>query len=56
MYFKLTESIAERADLSPLENLGVTPDVPYALTTQDLQYGYQGYKEAVLDALQDILE
>lgn len=52
---KLTTSIAARADNSPIETLGVKPDIAYALTPSDLQNGYQGYTQAVLQALDKIL-
>lgn len=54
--FTFTGSIAERMDQKPIENLGITPDISYELTEKDLQEGYQGYKEAVLKALQSMLK
>lgn len=54
-YFNYTGSIAERIDKSPIENLGVTPDIPYKITSSDLQYNYSSYvkkiNEAVLETL-----
>lgn len=54
-YVRLTGSIAERLNFEPIENLGVTPDIVYQLTEEDIRKGYQGYKQAVLEALDDIL-
>jgi PDZ domain/Peptidase family S41 len=54
--FSYTGSIAERADKSPIENLGVTPDIPYEVTVEDLQNNYQDYVEAVNQAMSNILQ
>lgn len=51
---KFTTSIAERTDLMPIENLGVIPDVPYALTHEDVFNKYQGYIKAVNHAVDDL--
>ena len=50
-----TTTIAERINQQPLENLGVTPDIEYQMTVEDMQNGFQGYKEAVLEAVEAIL-
>ncbi|CUI16800.1 protease-like activity factor [Candidatus Protochlamydia naegleriophila] len=51
--FSYTGSIAERPHtFQKIENLGITPDIEYSLTVEDLQYGYQGYIEAVNEAVQ----
>jgi C-terminal processing protease CtpA/Prc len=44
---RITASIAKRLDDHPIENLGVTPDVPYQITTDDLTGGYRGYAAAI---------
>ena len=50
-----TWTIAQRLDGGPLENVGVTPDIPYSLSVKDLQSGFQEYKEAVVKALENLL-
>lgn len=54
--FSYTGSIAERLDKSPIENLGVTPDIPYEVTIEDLQNNYKNYVEAVNQAINNILQ
>lgn len=54
--FTYTSSIAERLDGSVIENLGVTPDVPYDLTEDDLLHGYQGYIKAIQATLEQMLK
>lgn len=49
--FSFTGSIAERVDLNPIENLGVTPDVKYPLTAEDMKNGYAPYKKKILEQL-----
>ena len=51
----VTGSIAERVDKNPIENLGVTPDVGYAVTQDDLKGKYSGYAKAVNDAVSGLL-
>jgi hypothetical protein len=53
--FSITGSIAQRTDNRHIENLGITPDISYELTEEDYQQGYQGYKSAVLDAIDGLL-
>lgn len=52
--FHYTGSIAERPERGPIENHGVTPDILYDLTVEDLQNDYVDYKRAILDILQAI--
>lgn len=42
----LTATIAQRAGGEPIENLGVSPDVPYLVTPADVQNGYASYIKA----------
>lgn len=46
-----TGSIAERSGTAKIENVGVTPDIQYHLTPSDIQNGYQGYVNAVNQAV-----
>jgi hypothetical protein len=45
--FTYTGSIAERMDHTPIEDLGVTPDIPYTVTANDLQNNYSGFANAI---------
>ncbi len=51
-----TISIAERPNLEKIENRGVIPDIEYELTIEDIQDGYQDYKEAVNRAVKQLLQ
>jgi hypothetical protein len=42
-----TGSLAERVDKNPIENLGVTPDVPIEMTAKDYQAGFVDYVSKV---------
>lgn len=50
--YVITASIAERKDLNPIENLGVIPDILYTPTVEDLQNGFEGYRQAVQKAVE----
>lgn len=54
--FSYTFSIAQRTNGAVIENLGVTPDVPYAITKEDLLNGYQSYIKAVNNNLKKMLK
>lgn len=54
--YSLTGSLAERIDKTPIENLGVTPDIIYHITAADLQNNYSGYTTAVNKALENLLK
>ena len=53
--FTYTWTLGERsASGLPIENLGVTPDVEYKHTPEDLRNGFKEYKKAVLKQLQNM--
>lgn len=52
----ITYSIAERKNGDKIENLGISPDIEYTLTADDLQNGYSSYVDAVLNAVDDLLD
>jgi hypothetical protein len=54
--FTYTRSIAERLDKTPIEGSGVTPNIIYSLTQDDLQYNYRGYVHAIQKAVNKLLE
>lgn len=47
MGYTLTGSIAFRKDGKPIENLGVTPEIPYKCTKRDITENYVDYINAV---------
>ncbi len=53
--FTYTASIALRQDQSPLETLGVNPDIPYQITVEDVQFNYTGYGQAINQAVSHLL-
>jgi len=54
--YTYTASIAERPNGDPIENLGVTPDIIYHLTPDDIQFGFSGYSAAIHGALNRFFE
>jgi C-terminal processing protease CtpA/Prc len=50
-----TWSIAERPNGQPIENLGVTPDIPYDITAKDMRTGFSQYRLTVVKALTGLL-
>lgn len=56
-FFSYTLSIAERVDSQPIENLGVTPDIEYQLTEEDLRGGrYESYLSIINQAVEGLLD
>jgi hypothetical protein len=54
--YSLTGSITMRKNNSLIENHGVTPDIIYELTQNDLQDNYTGYAAAVQRAINKIIK
>ncbi len=55
-HLSATSSLAERPNGQPIENLGVTPEIPYEITAKDLRTGFAEYRWKILKALNGILE
>ena len=53
--FSVTKSLAKRVNDNPLENLGVSPDIPYVMTPEDYQENYGPYKAAILETIENML-
>lgn len=51
-----TTSLAERPNGKPIENLGVTPEIPYEITAKDLRTGFAEYRWKILKALEGLLD
>jgi hypothetical protein len=45
--FRYTGSLADRVDNTPIENLGVKPEIDYSLTIEDYTKGFKKFKEAI---------
>lgn len=50
-----TASIAERVNFQPIEDLGVTPDIDYQITMDDLKVGYKGYVKTLNQVISNLL-
>lgn len=53
--YQITTSFSTRLNGDPIENLGVTPDIPYTVTSKDLQTKHSDYAKAVLKAVEGML-
>lgn len=54
--FRVTASLAERVDLNPIENLGVTPDFVLPLTAEDLQNRFEPYRKSVKQIVESMAQ
>jgi hypothetical protein len=45
--FRYTGSLADRVDNTPIENLGVTPDIKYSLSPKDYQNNFDGFRKKI---------
>lgn len=54
--YVITCSVAVRLDDSPIENMGVTPDIMYNITEEDLQNDYLNYAAAVQKAVDNLFK
>lgn len=52
--FRYTGSLADRVDNTPIENLGVKPEIDYALTVEDYQKDFKGFKAAIQKAVKEL--
>lgn len=48
----ITVTVAERPNGQKIENIGVTPDIPYTLTENDLKKGYIDFARAITKRLE----
>jgi len=53
--FSFTGSLARRVNDQPIENLGVTPDIAYEHTVNDLTSGFGDYKNAINAAITEMV-
>lgn len=53
-FFSYTGSIAYRSNNNPIENLGVTPDIEYEISVQDLTQFYAPFKEKILESVKSL--
>lgn len=52
----LTASFAQRGNGLPIEDLGVTPDIPYEVSALDLQNHYVEYVDRILEELTALMQ
>lgn len=52
--FRVTESIAERVNGNPIENLGVTPDIQYEMTAMDYQTNFKPYTTKIQEVVNSL--
>lgn len=49
--FRYTGSLADRADHTPIENLGVVPEIEYKLTVEDYQGNFQPFANKIKEQI-----
>lgn len=54
--FSLTTTLGIRPNGKPIENLGVSPDIPYELTVKDLTNNYSDYVRRVNQEMSNIIK
>jgi len=52
--FRYTGSLADRVDNTPIENLGVKPEIDYSLTVKDYTDGFKSFKKAVNEQIKTL--
>ena len=52
--FRYTGSLADRIDNTPIENLGVTPEIKYSLTPKDYQGNFDGFKKRIQEEINNL--
>jgi len=55
-HLSATSSLAERPSGQPIENFGVTPEIPYEITARDLRTGFAEYRWKIIKALQGLID
>ncbi|MBT4790512.1 MAG: protease-like activity factor CPAF [Halobacteriovoraceae bacterium] len=52
--FNYTGSLADRVDHTPIENLGVAPEIDYSLTPKDFQNEFSDFKDRINEVLKTL--
>lgn len=52
--FRYTGSLADRVDHTPIENLGVTPDIDYALSVEDYQGEFKSFADKIKETVNEL--
>lgn len=55
-YFHYTASLAERENSNFIENIGITPDILYEHTVDDLQNNYREYASKIIESVETLLK
>ncbi|MFZ0565427.1 MAG: protease-like activity factor CPAF [Chlamydiales bacterium] len=53
--FQLTETLAERTNNQPIENLGIEPDIHYQVSATDLQENYREYVDKIVEVVEKLV-